>query len=263
MPTKIPVLSYSREPEFLYSTTNPYPGPTTLEPMSAFLDATWQPWRSGPALGGRRPTKADLAEALDSDDGREDVLPYPSDQQSAGTLRVLITGINPSPWTAAVNAPFARPGNRFWKSLAAANITPHIVDASTGLSPADERMLAEQGVGITNLVSRPTARAAQLDSEELRAGAQRLTYRAAVIRPNVVAILGVTAFRTAFSLPRATLGRQQTAHLAKWPEAVQLWVLPNPSGLNAHENIATLAEKWRTVWSASRCIDTGKSGNTR
>lgn len=220
--------------------------------MNSLAGANWQPWRSQSPLGTYRPTKADLAEALESTCGREDVLPYPTDERCAGIVRVLTVGINPSPWTAAVNAPFARPGNRFWKSLATANITDHIVDASTGLSQTDERMLAERGLGITNLVSRPTARADELSTDELQAGAHRLTQRVDAIRPDIVAILGVTAFRAAFSLPRATLGRQTTEHLEGWPETVQLWVLPNPSGLNAHENIATLAKKWCTVWAASK-----------
>lgn len=233
-----------REPEFFV--------PITLEDMNSVLDAHWKPWRSTSPLGARRPTKTDLAEALESTQGREDVLPYPTDEQSAGTVRVLAVGINPSPWTAAVNAPFARPGNRFWKSLATADITNHVVDAASGLSQADERMLAELGLGITNLVSRPTARADELRTAELHAGAQRLAQRVDVIRPDVVAILGVTAFRTAFSVPHATLGRQTIEDLEDWPKTVQLWVLPNPSGLNAHENVATHAAKWRTVWAVSK-----------
>lgn len=224
--------------------------PTTLDDMSPLHDTSWKPWRRASPLGTQRPTKADLAAALHSRHGREDVLPYPIDEQNTGAIRVLAVGINPSPWTAAVNAPFARPGNRFWKSLATAGITDHVVDAASGLSPTDEQMLAELGFGITNIVSRPTARADELSATELRAGAQQLTQRVEVIRPNVVAILGVTAFRTAFSLPHATLGHQRTP-LKDWPETVQLWVLPNPSGLNAHENIATHAAKWRTVWSAA------------
>src|SRR5690625_7160200 len=84
-------------------------------------------------------------------------------------LRMLIVGINPSPWTASVNAPFARPGNRFWPSLAAAGITPHTVDASRGLSEANERMLAELGVGITNFVSRPSARVDEITGDVLQA----------------------------------------------------------------------------------------------
>lgn len=215
------------------------------------LPIDWQPWRSRSPLGPRRPTRSDLARAVEFGDGREDVLPYPTDARSAGLLRLLVVGINPSPWTVAVNAPFARPGNRFWASLAAAGITDHTVDASRGLSPADERLLAERGVGITNIVSRPTARAAQLSAEELRAGGARLVARVPVLRPSAVVIVGVTAFRTAFSAPRARLGPQPANAISGWPGAVQLWVLPNPSGLNAHESVASLAEKWAEVWAAS------------
>lgn len=219
--------------------------------MNNPLPTTWTPWRSEPPLGGRRPTKAELAEAVHTGLGREDVLPFPTDEQSAGTLRMLIVGINPSPWTAAVNAPFARPGNRFWTSLAAANITPHTVDASTGLSRADEQLLTELGIGISNFSSRPTARADELTTQELRAGGARLVERVQVLQPRVVAILGITAFRTAFSMPRATLGLQSPQDIAGWPDTVELWAMPNPSGLNAHENIQTLADKWRAVWDAS------------
>lgn len=219
--------------------------------MSFALPTNWTPWRSESPLGNHRPTKVDLADALHSGLGREDVLPFPTDEQCAGTLRVLVVGINPSPWTAAVNAPFARPGNRFWSSLAAAGITPHTVDASTGLASSDERMLAERGFGITNLVSRPTARADELTTQELQTGGAELVKRVGVLQPHTVAILGITAFRTAFSMPRATLGPQSTTGIEGWSEKVQLWALPNPSGLNAHESVKTLAEKWRAVWCAS------------
>lgn len=220
--------------------------------MNLSLPADWVPWRSASPLAGRRPTKAELAQSVHSDLGRQDVLPYATDHESAGRLRMLIVGINPSPWTAAVNAPFARPGNRFWKSLATANILPHTVDASTGLSRADERLLAAHGLGITNFVSRPTARADELTTDELRVGGTRLIQRVRVLAPQAVAILGITAFRTAFALPKTVLGHQPVDALPGWPSAVQLWVLPNPSGLNAHENIASLAQKWRAVWEATQ-----------
>lgn len=219
--------------------------------MNRPLPAHWAPWRSPSPLGDQRPTKADLAAAIVSEFGREDVLPFPTDEQSAGLMRVLVVGINPSPWTAAVNAPFARPGNRFWTSLAAAGITAHTVNAATGLSREDERMLAELGFGITNFASRPSARADELTSEELLAGGIRLVERVAILQPEVVAVLGITAFRTAFSLPKAVLGPQSPETIEGWPEAVQLWAMPNPSGLNAHENIQSLAQKWQAVWEAS------------
>lgn len=220
--------------------------------MTPSLPADWAPWRSPSPMGDRRLTTADLAAALHWDAGREDVLPYPTDDASADLLRMLIVGINPSPWTAAVNAPFARPGNRFWSSLSAAGITPHTVNAAAGLSRADERMLAELGIGITNFVSRPTARADELSTEELHDGGRRVVERVNVLRPQVVAVLGITAFRTAFSLPKALLGEQEADTVAGWPADVPLWAMPNPSGLNAHENIHSLAQKWRTVWDASK-----------
>src|SRR5690625_903483 len=122
----------------------------------------WRPWRTPSPLAGRRPTRNEMSAALDSEAGRQDVLPFLTDAASAGRVRLLSVGINPSPWTAAVNAPFARPGNRFWASLARAGILPETIDASRGLSPEAERLLASRGLAITNLVSRPTARAAEL-----------------------------------------------------------------------------------------------------
>lgn len=219
--------------------------------MPMQLPPDWAPWRAESPLAGRRPTKTDLAVAIDSGLGREDVLPYPTDEQSAGKLRMLIVGINPSPWTASVNAPFARPGNRFWPSLAQAGILPHTVDAATGLARSDEQLLAELGIGITNFVSRPSARADELSTEELQTGGQRLVERVKILQPRAVAIVGITAFRTAFSLPQTKLGRQDVATIPGWPETVQLWALPNPSGLNAHETVQSIAEKWRAVWEAS------------
>lgn len=193
-----------------------------------------------------------MVAAIDSGQGREDVLPYPRDEDCAGHVRLLIVGINPSPWTVAVNAPFARPGNRFWPSLARAQILPHTVDASRGLPAADEKLLAERGIGITNIVRRPTARADQLRGAELTAGAAELVRRVGVIRPRAVAVLGVTAFRSAFRLPKTTLGLQPATDIPGWPRSVSLWVLPNPSGLNAHETVETLAQKWHAPWFRSR-----------
>lgn len=207
----------------------------------------WTPWRRPSPLGDRRPTKDELAEATASALEREDVLPHADDEQNTGLLRMLIVGINPSPWTAAVNAPFARPGNRFWSSLHAAGILDRTVDASRGLSRADEEMLAGRGIGMTNLVSRPSARADELSRQELRTGGARLVSRLGVLRPKVVAVVGVTAFRTAFDLPKAELGPRPEGEIDGWPEDVGLWVLPNPSGLNAHETVNSLAEKWKEV----------------
>ncbi|WP_277050270.1 mismatch-specific DNA-glycosylase [Ruania albidiflava] len=219
--------------------------------METTLPEDWRPWRAPSPLGGHRPGREDLALAASSGLGRQDVLPYPADAACAGHLRLLVVGINPGLWTAAVNAPFARPGNRFWPSLHLAGLTSTLVDASRGLSAADEQMLAESGVGVINLVQRATARADELTEEELRGGAQRLVQRVRVLRPRLVAVAGVTAFRTAFAAPRAALGRYPVATVAGWPDDVPLWVLPNPSGLNAHETVQTLAQRWQEVWAAS------------
>ncbi len=214
-----------------------FPGPAT--PVAGV------PRRPSP-LGGRRPTRADLLRfTTDDPDAIDDVLP--ASQQD---VRLLIVGINPGLWTAAVNAPFARPGNRFWPSLWRAGLTDYLVDASMGLSEGDEQQLLSRGIGCTNLVGRATARADELSREELRAGGARLVERVAELRPRAVAITGVTAFRTAFDQPRAKLGCQTDAAqaISGWPAASLLWVLPQPSGLNAHENIDSLASKWREVW---------------
>ena len=195
-------------------------------------------------LAGRKPTRDDLADfANDDPHAIDDVLP------PAGVpLRLLIVGINPGLWTAAVNAPFARPGNRFWPSLHRGGLTDHEIDASLGLSADDEAHLAERGIGITNLVGRATARADELSREELRAGGADLVERIADLRPRVVAISGVTAYRTAFALPKAKLGYQDPVTIDAWPPSVGLWVVPQPSGLNAHETVETLAQRWREVW---------------
>lgn len=204
------------------------------------------PRRPSP-LGGRRPTREELARfATDDPDAIDDVLPA-----DGSALRLLIVGINPGLWTAAVNAPFARPGNRFWPSLHRAGLTDHQVDAAAGLDPSDEQQLLTRGIGLTNLVGRATVRADELSREELRAGGARLTARVAQLRPAAVALAGITAFRAAFSQPRARLGEQAVDVLPGWPTDVQLWVVPQPSGLNAHETIDSLAQKWREVWAAS------------
>jgi len=219
--------------------------------MDSLLPDDWQPWRSPSPLDGRRPTKTELAEAAETGMTLDDVLPYPCDGDNAGLLRLLIVGTNPSPWAAAVQAPFARPGNRFWKSLHAGGITEYPVNDSNGLARADERMLAERGVGLTNIVSRPTSRSSELSRDELQAGCARLTSRVAEIQPPVVAFTGITAFRTAFQNPAAVLGRQDTHDVAGWPEDIQLWVVPDPSGLNAHESVQSLGEKWAEVWAVA------------
>lgn len=202
-----------------------------------------EPRRPSP-LKGKRPTKADLERFATADpDAIDDILP-----KDHSRLRMLIVGINPGLWTAAVNAPFARPGNRFWPSLYAAGLTDYQVDAAAGLSEADERQLLSRGIGLTNLVGRATARADELSAQELRDGAAALIARLDDLRPAVVAIAGITAFRTAFGDPRAKTGLQDTSEVERWPRGVALWVVPQPSGLNAHESIGSLAEYWRRVW---------------
>ncbi|WP_208618086.1 MULTISPECIES: mismatch-specific DNA-glycosylase [Brevibacterium] len=195
-------------------------------------------------LGGRKPTKGDLAEfANDNPDAIDDVLP-----ERPGELSMLIVGINPGLWTAAVNAPFARPGNRFWPSLHQAGLTDHLVDASLGLAAEDEAQLLARGIGITNLVGRATARADELDKQELRDGAARLVRRLDVIRPRVVAVAGITSFRIGYLQPKAHLGKQDTSLIDGWPEEIALHVVPQPSGLNAHYQVPDLARIWRGVW---------------
>ena len=195
-------------------------------------------------LGGRKPTKDDLAAfATDDPHAIDDILP----SDSSG-LKMLIVGINPGLWTAAVNAPFARPGNRFWPSLHQAGLTDHQVAASYGLDPADEQQLLRRRIGLTNLIGRATVRADELSRQELREGAAHLIDRLADIRPSAVAIAGITAFRTGYRLPKAQLGRQDTALIEGWPADVALHVVPQPSGLNAHYQIPDLARIWREVW---------------
>ena len=153
--------------------------------------------------------------------------------------RLLLVGINPGLWSAAVDAPFARPGNRFWPALHRAGILPRVVDAGNGLSEADRQMVLSRGLGVTNLVDRATARADELDPAELREGVISLREKVARIRPSVVAVCGITAYRSAFAEPRARRGRQR-GRLGDRP----LWVVPNPSGLNAHESVDSLARAY-------------------
>lgn len=200
-------------------------------------------------LGGRRPSRDELADFATPDpDAIDDVLPDP---RRGEELRLLIVGINPGLWTAAVNAPFARPGNRFWPSLHRAGLTSRLVDASRGLDPEDEQDLRTHGIGITNLIGRATVRADELGREELREAGRLLIERLEELRPRTVAIAGITAFRTAYALPRARLGRQDPAEVEGWPAGIGLHVVPQPSGLNAHATIASLAEDWRVVAAAA------------
>jgi TDG/mug DNA glycosylase family protein len=154
-------------------------------------------------------------------------------------LRLLFVGINPGLWTAAVQAHFARPGNRFYPALLRAGIITEPVAPSTGMSHREREHLLGRGLGITNLVPRATAGAAELTSEELRVGGARLRELVRARRPRVVAVAGITAYRHAFGQPKAVLGRQPDPF-----EGAELWAVPNPSGLNAHETVASLAEAY-------------------
>jgi len=150
---------------------------------------------------------------------------------AAPGLRVLFCGISPGLYSAAVGCHFARPGNRFWKALQAAGFTKRL------LAPSEGRALLENGIGITNLCPRATARAEELAPEELRAGARTLKAKVGRQRPRVVAFLGIGAYRAAFARPRARLGLQ--------PERLagaRVFVLPNPSGLNAHYGLPALTQ---------------------
>lgn len=151
-------------------------------------------------------------------------------------LRLVFVGINPSLWTAGTGTHFSHPGNRFYPALRLAGVVEREIDRSVGMTEDDRAYLLRRGVGITNLVNRATIRADELDAEELRAGSLRLTRFVAEHRPLVVAVAGITAYRQAFGRPRARSGEQ--------PERIgdaRVWVVPNPSGLNAHETTATLA----------------------
>lgn len=157
-------------------------------------------------------------------------------------VRLLFVGINPGLMTVATQSHFGRRGNRFYPALWRAGITDRLIDASSGFAERDVTHLLDRGLGITNLVAAATARADELTVAELVAGASRLRRTVARVRPAVVAILGISAYRLAFALPRATVGRQPGGI-----EGAQLWVVPNPSGLNAHARLADLAAAYREV----------------
>lgn len=156
--------------------------------------------------------------------------------------RLLLVGINPGLQTAAVQAHFARRGNRFYPALYRAGILDRVVDASTGFDPQDRAHILHRGVGITSLVPAATRRADELSADDLTEGAAGLTARVAGYRPAVVAMLGITAYRVAFGRKDAVIGRQ-----AETLAGSELWVVPNPSGLNAHASLADLARAYREV----------------
>lgn len=182
-----------------------------------------------------KPSRADLLAAQDRK-VRDLIAP---------NLRVLFCGINPGLYSAVTGHHFARPGNRFWPTLYQAGFTPRL------LAPGEEQELLTFGYGITNLVPRATATADQLAPEELIAGQRRLKVKVKRYQPQVVAVLGISAYRTAFAQKVVTLG-QQSERFAN----ATVWVLPNPSGLNAHYQLADLAKHFQTLrLSVARRID--------
>ena len=158
----------------------------------------------------------------------------------APNLQVLFCGINPGLYTAAVGHHFARPGNRFWKALYESGFTERL------LSPFAERELLQQGYGITNVVRRATAVAESLSKEEVIEGGRRLEVKVRRYQPRILAVLGMGAFRLAFAQPQATVGRQQLM-IAD----TILWVLPNPSGLNANYQQQKLTFLFRELKAAA------------
>ena len=177
-----------------------------------------------------RPSAADLAAA------RELTIP----DVIAPGLRVLFSGINPGLYSAATGHHFARPGNRFWPALHRSGFTPR------QFRPDEQEQLLGLGLGITNVVARATARADELTARELRDGGQELLAKAVRLRPHWLAVVGVTAYRTAFGQARAAVGPQELT-----AGETRLWVLPNPSGLNAHWTPQTLAEAFARLREAT------------
>jgi TDG/mug DNA glycosylase family protein len=173
-----------------------------------------------------KPTKKQLREAINKT--VRDVI--------APDLHILFCGINPGLYTAAVGHHFARPGNRFWPTLYAAGFTERL------LTPFDERELLKSGYGITNVVRRTTASADLLTKEEIQEGGKRLMVKVLRYRPRVVAILGIGAYRVAFSQSKAVIGKQE-----QMMGATKVWVLPNPSGLNANYQTADLVKLFREL----------------
>jgi len=167
-----------------------------------------------------------------------DLLPTRPDHE----LRLLFVGINPGLWTAATQTHFAHPGNRFYPALLRAGVITEAIDPAAGMTDAERDVLRARGIGITNLVHRATAKASELGTSELKEGGAALTALVERLRPRIVAVAGITAYRTAFARPKAVMGRQ--------PESLggaELWVVPNPSGLNAHETVPSLATAYGEV----------------
>jgi TDG/mug DNA glycosylase family protein len=179
-----------------------------------------------PASARPRPTQADL------DAARDRAIP---DVIAAG-LRVLFAGINPGLYSAATGYHFARPGNRFWPALHSSGFTERV------LRPAEQEQLPGIGLGITNIVARATARADELRPEEFLAGARILNAKIAWFQPRWLAVVGVTAYRAAFGRRDAAVGPQ-----GETIGETRVWVLPNPSGLNALWTTPKLIEAFREL----------------
>lgn len=173
-----------------------------------------------------KPSKEDLRDAINRT--TEDLID--------DNLKVLFCGINPGIWSGATGFHFAKPGNRFWKVLFLAGFTDRI------LHPSEEYELLERGYGITSFCRRTTARADELTTEEYIEGGKLLVKKLKKFKPQTLAVLGITAFRIAFQKPKAKLGLQDEK-LA----GIDVWVLPNPSGLNAHYQADDLAKLFREV----------------
>jgi TDG/mug DNA glycosylase family protein len=184
--------------------------------------------------GPARLTAADLkaARALTI----ADVLPGEGDPP----LRVLFCGINPGLVSAATGHHFARPGNRFWPVLHRSGFTPR------QLRPAEQGELRALGLGITNMVARASARADELTPDELTAGGDRLRALVADVAPAWLAVVGITAYRAAFTEPGAAVGPQD-----RTVGGTRIWVLPNPSGLNAHWTVEAMTEEFARLLAAT------------
>ncbi len=168
-----------------------------------------------------KPTKEDLRDAINRT--TEDLIDY--------NLKILFCGINPGIWSGATGFHFAKPGNRFWKVLHLAGFTDRI------LHPSEEHELLELGYGITSFCKRTTARADELTTAEYVEGGKALVRKIEKYKPKTLAVLGIGAFRTAFQQPKAKLGLQDEKF-----GKTRVWLLPNPSGLNAHYQANDLAE---------------------
>ncbi|MFD3916979.1 G/U mismatch-specific DNA glycosylase [Streptomyces sp. NPDC058603] len=158
----------------------------------------------------------------------------------AGGLRVLFCGINPGLMSAATGHHFARPGNRFWPVLHLSGFTPR------RLKPAEQDELLTYGLGITNVAARATARADELTAEEFREGGRILTAKVERLRPSWLAVVGITAYRTAYDDKKARIGPQE-----RTIGDTRIWALPNPSGLNAHWTAETMAEEFARLRAAA------------